>query len=169
MAQIDGLMFFNGGAQAGASVQHRHLQIAPFDAPLLQALLPDAAADHAAQQLARLPFAHALVKFDSALPASTDAAGARLHDAYQGCLEHCGLAPASDGRLPPYNLLATRECLLLVPRSRETWDDGDTRVSLNAMSFAGSIFVRDPALAPRIRQAGILRLLRSVTFPSHTP
>ena len=161
MTQIDGLAFFNGGVSAGASVQHRHLQIAPFSAPLIQALLPQAAAGDAPQQLAALPFRHAFPRFS---PSGIEF-GAQLHRAYRAALDYCGLQPGADGRLPGYNLLATRDWLLLVPRSRETWDDGDDHLSLNAMSFAGSIFVRDAALIPKVRAIGLMRLLGAVTYP----
>ncbi|MEW6169529.1 MAG: phosphorylase [Pseudomonadota bacterium] len=163
MDALGGLAFFNGGATAGASVQHRHLQIAPFGAPLIEALLPSVRLDDAPQRLARLPFRHALVRFAARWPDNADRAGARLYEAYLHCREACGIAAGNDGRLPAYNLLATRDWFLLVPRSRETWEDGALRVSLNAMSFAGSIFVRDPALIPRIRDAGLMRLLGAVT------
>jgi ATP adenylyltransferase len=164
MMQIDGLAFFNGGVSAGASVQHRHLQIAPFSAPLIQALLPQAAAGDAPQQLAALPFRHAFLRLANSSASGTGFA-ARLYQAYRAALDHCGLQAGADGRLPGYNLLATRDWLLLVPRSRETWDDGDDRLSLNAMSFAGSIFVRDAALIPKVRAIGLMRLLGAVTYP----
>lgn len=165
MGQIDGLAFFNGGVTAGASVAHRHLQIAPFSAPLIQALLPQATPSDAPQQLAALPFRHAFVRFPEPLNAASVESGARLYWAYRAALEYCALTPGADGRLPGYNLLATRDWLLLVPRCHETWDSGDDRVSLNAMSFAGSIFVRDAALIPKIRDAGLLTLLSSVSYP----
>jgi ATP adenylyltransferase len=166
MVEIDGLAFFNGGVTAGASVAHRHLQIAPFSAPLIEALLPQAAADDAPQTLVALPFRHAFLRFARPLRADDAHSAARLQRAYRAALDTCALKPGSDGRLPAYNLLATRDWLLLVPRRCETWNSGDDRVSLNAMSFAGSIFVRDPALMPKIRAAGLLTLLSSVTFPS---
>ncbi len=165
MSQIDGLAFFNGGVDAGASVQHRHLQIAPFASPLITALLPQAAADGQVQQLAALPFRHAFTRFAAPWPADIAAAGTRLHEAYRSSLAACGLSADANGTLPAYNLLATREWLLLVPRRRETWEDGSDRISLNAMSFAGSIFVRDPALMPKVRGTGLLPLLGAVTFP----
>lgn len=165
MSQIDGLAFFNGGVTAGASVQHRHLQIAPFGAPLIEALLPQATPQAAPQQLAALPFRHAFVRFAQTWPDDEAQAAAQLLLAYRACLQACGLTTGPDDKLPAYNLLATREWLLLVPRSRETWDDGSDRISLNAMSFAGSIFVRDPALMDKVRSTGLLALLSSVTYP----
>lgn len=161
LRELGGLAFFNGGADAGASIQHRHLQVAPFSAPLLDALLPELAIRETPQSFAALPFRHAVVRFAGASPSA-----ATLQAAYAACLDRCALTARADGRLPPYNFLATRDAFVLVPRRRETWDDGDVRVSLNAMSFAGSIFVRDPALIPRIREAGLLRLLAAVTFAS---
>ncbi|MDZ4078922.1 MULTISPECIES: ATP adenylyltransferase family protein [Hydrocarboniphaga] len=167
MRDIDGLAFYNSGTTAGASVQHRHLQIAPFSAPLIEALLPGAMAGGAVQQLDALPFRHAFVRFDGAWPDSLEAASARLHEAYRAACEFCGLRAAEGERLPPYNLLAMRGWMLLVPRSRETWEHGDERISLNAMSFGGSIFVRQPELIALVREAGLLRILSAVTFPKN--
>lgn len=164
MQDIDGLAFYNSGTTAGASVQHRHLQIAPFTAPLIEALLPSATADNAPQQLDALPFRHAFVRFDSAWPDSPVAAGRRLYEAYRAACEFCGLSAAEGERLPAYNLLAMRGWLLLVPRSRETWEQDGERISLNAMSFGGSIFVRQPELIGLVRKAGLLRILSAVTF-----
>ncbi|MGH8446910.1 MAG: phosphorylase [Solimonas sp.] len=165
MQSIDGLAFFNGGPVAGASVRHRHLQIAPFSAPLIEALLDGAKADGLVQTLAALPFRHAFVRYTGEA-ADAAAAGRRLQQAYLACLAHCGLQADADGRLPAYNLLATRGWLLLVPRRCETWQEAGIAVSLNAMSFAGSIFVREASLIPLIREAGLMCVLSSVTFPS---
>lgn len=164
MTQIDGLAFFNGGVSAGASVQHRHLQIAPFSAPLIESLLPQAVAGDAPQRLAALPFRHAFLRFGEPLSPDRENATAQLHSAYRAALAYCDLQAGADGRLPGYNLLATRHWLLLVPRRCETWEDGEDRISLNAMSFAGSIFVRDPALMVKVRKVGLMALLRSVSF-----
>lgn len=169
MTDIAGLAFYNSGTTAGASVQHRHLQIAPFTAPLIEALLPSANVSEAPQQLAALPFRHAFVRFDSAWPDALETATDRLYAAYRAACEFCGIRAAAGERLPAYNLLAMRGWLLLVPRSRETWEhrsDGTgERISLNAMSFGGSIFVRQPELIGLVRDAGLLRILSAVTFP----
>lgn len=163
MSDIPGLAFFNGGVTAGASIRHRHLQIAPFASPVTDAVAPGIPRDGAAHTSPDLPFRHAFLRFQENWPEPFAEAGRRLADAYDRCLAHCGIGTTSDGLLMPYNLLATREWLFVVPRRAECWEDGTERVSLNAMSFAGSVFVRDPSLIPRVRAAGLLPLLGSVT------
>ena len=61
----------------------------------------------------------------------------------------------------PYNLLLMREWMLLVPRSRERFDS----ISINALAFAGSFFVKDDAQLERVRQAGPIAILREVSSP----
>ncbi len=60
--------------------------------------------------------------------------------------------------LAPYNLLVTREWMLLVPRSRECW----ARISVNALGFAGSLFVRERRQMHAIKAHGPMNVLRSV-------
>lgn len=165
MTQIEGLAFYNSGTTAGASVQHRHLQIAPFEAPLIESLLTHVPPSDAVQKLPLLPYRHAFIRFAQEWPETAAAAAERLHGAYRLACAACGLSAPAGERLPPYNMLATRGWLLLVPRSRETWEQGDERISLNAMSFGGSIFVRRPELIPVVEAAGLLPLLSAVTFP----
>ena len=57
-----------------------------------------------------------------------------------------------------YNLLLTREVLLLVPRTQEKWVD----VSINALAYAGSLFVRDRAQIEALRSVGPLAVLAAV-------
>ncbi|HEY8553879.1 MAG TPA: hypothetical protein VIL43_05000 [Burkholderiales bacterium] len=49
--------------------------------------------------------------------------------------------------------------MLLVPRTRDTYEG----VSVNALGFAGSFFVRDRTLLETIRRVGPMRMLREVT------
>jgi ATP adenylyltransferase len=76
-----------------------------------------------------------------------------------------GLGPSRvDGELRqsmPYNLLATRRWMLLVPRSAEHAHG----ISLNALGFAGSLFVRDAAQLETVRWIGPMALLRAVAVP----
>jgi ATP adenylyltransferase len=58
----------------------------------------------------------------------------------------------------PYNLLLTRDWLLVVPRSQEKIDD----VSVNALGFAGSLFVRRKEQIEQLRAYGPLALLAAV-------
>ena len=67
----------------------------------------------------------------------------------------------SDGetrQLTPYNLLATQAWMLLVPRSRECVEG----LSVNALGFAGSLFVRSEAQLRLVEARGPLEILRQV-------
>jgi ATP adenylyltransferase len=63
--------------------------------------------------------------------------------------------------MPPYNLLVSRDWLLLVPRRCEKWQD----VSVNSLGYAGSLFVRDREQIDRLRAAGPLTVLGAVSQP----
>jgi ATP adenylyltransferase len=50
--------------------------------------------------------------------------------------------------------------MLAVPRSRERFGT----ISINALGFAGSLFVRDEEEMQDLRAAGPMRVLRAVSF-----
>jgi ATP adenylyltransferase len=156
LASIDGLAFYNAGVIAGASQPHKHLQIVPLplgaDTPRvpIESLFDADAGRDGATRIAALPFAHAFAR------AAGDAAA--LLDGYYALLAAAGLH-ARDGRASsPYNLLATREWMLLVPRARERFGT----ISVNALGFAGSLFVRDADELAALRAAGPIAALRAV-------
>jgi ATP adenylyltransferase len=174
LAQIDGLGFYNGGAAAGASQAHKHLQLVPL--PLAASAsaaegraLPietwlEAGAPGRIGRLAAPPFAHAFAALDPAWFAEPESAGARLHELYTRMLAAVGIEgipePSGLRQSAPYNLLATRRFLLLVPRTREECEG----ISVNALGFAGSLFVHDEAERARLRKGGPLAVLRGVAF-----
>jgi ATP adenylyltransferase len=61
----------------------------------------------------------------------------------------------------PYNLLVTHEWMLVVPRSRDRFED----ISINSLAFAGSFFVRDARHAHAIAAAGPMQVLKGVAMP----
>ncbi|HXH02280.1 MAG TPA: phosphorylase [Candidatus Competibacteraceae bacterium] len=168
MAELDGLGFYNGGGEAGASQRHKHLQWVPLplgegEAVPMEALLAEAIPGPGA--VPGLPFRHAFARLDAGLFADPAAAAQVLHQLYHDLLAHLGISGVSrDGMLwqgAPYNLLVTRRWLLLVPRLREKAQG----ISINALGFAGSLFVRDAAELARVQAAGPMRLLRDVAGP----
>ncbi|WP_224249947.1 ATP adenylyltransferase family protein [Hyalangium gracile] len=146
MAEFDSLAFYNGGRLAGASQPHKHLQLVPV--PLAAAGLRTPMDEAIAR--GRLPFRHALG------PAPQDADQA--HATYLRLLREVGCEQAGT----PYNLLATREWTLVVPRTQETFDS----ISLNALAFAGSLLVKNREQLERVRAVGPMALLRAVTGTS---
>lgn len=161
LANGDGLAFYNGGTEAGASQRHKHLQLVPLplaaDGPALPmaALFEPQPAGTVTRQ-PRLPFAHRF----AALPAGDPAAAVQRTEAlYREMLTALGIAPAEGRQSGPYNLLLTRDWLLVVPRSREHAGG----ISINGLGFAGSLFVRDEGELGIVRQAGPMTLLQAVT------
>ncbi len=171
LAALGGLLFYNGGATAGASQPHKHLQVVPLplapDAPDLPIapLFPVAAPGIVARSAA-LPFAHAWVR----LPAATDGPDTRLADrlasACRDALAALGITGRPDAgglrQSAPYNLLATREWLLVVRRRAEI----AAGVPINALGYAGALLVRDDDRLERLRATGPMRVLAAAADPA---
>jgi ATP adenylyltransferase len=156
-ADWDALAFYNGGREAGASQPHKHLQLVPRG-------LGEAGELPIAPLLARaeggtvpgLRFPHAFARCEAGASAE-----ARLA-VYLRLLEAIGVRELAGGlQSAPYNLLATREWMLAVPRAREKFEG----ISVNALGFAGSLFVRDEAEAARVRATGPMVLAAVAGFP----
>jgi ATP adenylyltransferase len=160
LEETRGLGFYNAGEAAGASQRHKHLQVVPLplgsgDAfPLAERL--EALAPREGVAVPRgLPFPVALASLEALDRCRPDAAAAALEALYREMLRRTGVVP---GRAP-YNLLATRRWLWLVPRSRPDWQG----IAVNALGFAGALLVPDDAALARLRAVGPLALLRAVT------
>ncbi len=170
LRELDWLAFYNAGREAGASQPHKHLQLVPlplggpWDVPM-EALFDSWAAAGAVSRLLRLPFAHAFALLEPPLFLDPERAADRLLELYAAAMAAIGVvaeegAAANDEprRAAPYNLLVTRRWMLAVPRSAEKFGS----ISVNALGFAGSLFVRDAAEMQRLREAGPMNVLRGV-------
>ena len=169
VAEIDGLVFYNAGRESGASQPHKHLQLVPlplgagsWDVPM-EALFDSWAAAGAVLRLLRLPFRHAFALLDPPMFDDRARAADRMLELYDAALETIGVVEegaANDEprRTLPYNLLVTRRWMLAVPRSRERFGS----ISVNALGFAGSLFVRDAAEMSALSDAGPMNVLRAV-------
>ncbi|MCX7892229.1 MAG: DUF4922 domain-containing protein [Burkholderiales bacterium] len=171
MRAFPSLGFYNGGVVAGASQPHKHLQVVPLPLARGGAALPiapwieRARREMGCARIAEFEFAHALAGLE---PGTLDAsdAGERLARAYRGLLGRVGIearpGEAHAMQSAPYNLLVTRECMLVVRRSRELADG----ISVNGLGYAGSLFVKDAAQLGFVRRVGPLAVLRSVAAPA---
>lgn len=137
MHEFPSLGFYNSGAAAGASQRHKHLQLVPLPLSERRAipLEPLIVSNE-------LPFAHAFARSDA------------LPETYGELMHRCGL---EEGQ--PYNLLVTSEWMLVVPRTREHSDG----ISLNALAFAGSLFVKTREELEHLKAMGAMQALMSVT------
>jgi ATP adenylyltransferase len=164
MAEFPSLGFYNGGAAAGASQPHKHLQLVPLplapEGPALpvQPLLDRARFEGGWGAVPGFSFAHVLC------PRPREAAETR--ELYLKMLRQAGIPPweAADGlrQSAAYNLLLGPGWMLLVPRTREFFDG----ISVNALAYAGSLFVRDAQQLGRIRAAGPMAVLAAVGRPA---
>jgi len=168
MTQFDSLGFYNGGPEAGASQLHKHLQIAPLPlddttSPLpIEPLLASARMDGSVGTVPGLGFAHAFVGFDPAFVSRPLELAHSAFERYMSLLAATGLhAVDVDGeplQSAPYNLLVTTRWMMLVPRRAEHSEG----VSINALGFAGSLFVRDETQMDIIRTRGPMSILKEV-------
>jgi ATP adenylyltransferase len=149
MEEFEALGFYNGGRDAGASQGRKHLQLVPLP------LAAEAASPVPLEPLitsGALPFRHAFAPL---------ARADEMHQRYRELLARAGItALAEDRQSAPYNLLATRRWMLVVPRRCERAEG----ISINALGFAGSLFVRNDEELERVRRARPMNMLRAVTL-----
>ncbi len=171
LREVNGLAFFNGGSAAGASQRHKHLQLVPFpflpNQELLSgSLLPISKAIAQVQfnqglgRLACFPFKHAIAKLDPSAWSNPVVVGQVMLDCYHLLLKQVGFTFSPHDLKQPgaYNLLATREWMMLVPRSQES----AYGISINSLGFVGSLFVKNQAALNLIKEISPIGLLTEV-------
>lgn len=187
LAAFRSLAFFNAGPIAGASQPHKHLQIVstplchgvgdgdtPFDDKLRSSKDPGVV-----YSASGLPFLHAAtVMRDAAAAAAAndfDTAATLSMERYIALLSSlqprvlaAGYSPPNDDakiiddvvRPFPYNLVVTRNWMLIVPRRAEFFED----ISISSLGFVGCLFVKNLDSLDCVRHAGGLGVLDAVTF-----
>jgi ATP adenylyltransferase len=163
---LDGLVFYNGGLTAGASQPHKHLQLVPVPLapgnsrlPLEQRIVPAEVGTEPSLSNA-LSFPHAVCRLDANSTVSADRIAERLHRLYLQMLVMVGVeaVSADDGVIQsrPYNLLLTREWMMIVPRTAEAV----AGIPVNALGFAGALLVKDESGLDVLRERGVMEVLR---------
>jgi ATP adenylyltransferase len=162
LVEFDGLAFYNGGVVAGASQPHKHLQQVPV--PLgegpgrtpMDPVLASIRLDEQVRTVPELPFIHAVAGTKWCTRMTAFEAALYTLALYDDMRRAVRLEDAE-----PYNLLVTRDWMLLVPRTREHYET----ISVNALGFAGSILVRNETELEIVRQRGPWEVLRHVSKP----
>ncbi|HIK13284.1 MAG TPA: phosphorylase [Oscillatoriaceae cyanobacterium M33_DOE_052] len=176
LREYDGLAFYNGGQVAGASQRHKHLQLVPLPLAATGSQIPIAPLLPRATSLPRenigqipgLPFRHAFVRFsDQMMTSDLRTAADTTLELYRQLLttvgllgsrtHHSSLLQCQEG---PYNLLVTREWMLLVPRSQEHFHS----ISINSLGFAGALLVRNQEQMQVLQECGPMNVLRHVAI-----
>jgi sulfate adenylyltransferase (ADP) / ATP adenylyltransferase len=167
LQEMDGLVFFNGGKAAGASQAHKHLQLIPlpFMADVVDLPIEKAIANIAFQDsvgtIASFPFRHRVAQLNLSLEHSPTVAAEIMWQQYLALLNLVGLTVNSSTRQPgAYNFLATRNWMLLVPRSQDSFQN----IPINSLGFAGSLFVRDRHSLEVLKQLTPIKLLAKVAL-----
>ena len=160
LVEYDGLAFYNAGKNAGASQPHKHLQLIPLPlwrdgAIAIELWLASAEFKGTIATIPKLPFAHGLMRLPSGMQSPMKAAEETL-SRYNTLLTTLGLQ-AGDA----YNLLATRDWILMVPRSQDSF----ASISVNSLGFAGSLFVRDEEQMQILKDQQPMTILTQVAMP----
>ncbi|MFA7436821.1 DUF4922 domain-containing protein [Castellaniella sp.] len=174
LSSVGGLGFYNGGPEAGASQRHKHVQWVPEDPgnATLRHLVAGLANshDHAGAKRTGQPAAlhhpllsvrHVFLPVQAGPGEDPQRSAESLRQAYESARQLLGLQVDADGLLPPHNLLIHDGWLLMVLRSREHFSG----VSLNALSFGGTLYARNAEQVQAIRAAGPLKALLQVGVP----
>jgi sulfate adenylyltransferase (ADP) / ATP adenylyltransferase len=165
LAEFDGLVFYNGGKIAGASQPHKHLQIVPL--PLtesgssipIETLIKSAQFTDAVTTIPELPFVHAFGKLDPNWSQSPYTGAEKTLQLYEELLRAVGITAEADNQQSgAYNLLATREWMLIIPRSQESFQS----ISVNSLGFAGALLVRNQEQMQIIKEQKPMTILQNV-------
>ncbi len=168
LAEFDGLAFYNGGKIAGASQRHKHLQVIPqaltstlVQLPI-QTLLGEVKLSDVSPSIDSIgtipgfPFVNSFTWLN---PSHTSEI---IFEQYNDLLKSVNIKAGKDNKQSaPYNFLATREWMLLIPRQHESFES----ISINSLGFAGSLFVKNEGQMQILKQNGPMNLLKNVAFP----
>jgi len=169
MTEFEGLAFYNGGEIAGASQDHKHLQLIPLPMASKGPPVPMESLMKQPQKMpgviAGLPFIHAFKRFSAITDIPGEMAAQTLHQMYRLMLQQVGMNAFSEReetlQSGPYNLLFTRQWMLLVPRSKEFFES----ISINSLGFAGALLARNREEMDLIEKKGGMRVLQHTAFP----
>ncbi len=170
LAEIDGLVFYNAGPAAGASQRHKHLQLIPLPGRAgprlpIEPLLRSVQMVGDIGWIPGLPFRHAYGLMEPEWIDPRKDAAASFLARYRTLLRTAGLSvdagTGGSAVAPPYNLLVTRQWLMLVPRGQECF----AGISINALGFAGALLVKDAAQLATLRERGPMTALQQVALP----
>ncbi|MCF3570948.1 DUF4922 domain-containing protein [Planktothrix agardhii 1806] len=167
LAEIDGLVFYNGGKLAGASQRHKHLQLVPF--PLvpdginlpIEPAIASIQFNNSIGIIPEFPFVHAIAAFNPDWINHLSEAAIFTLELYFELLATLGLSvgdnPFQSGA---YNLLATRNWMMIVPRSQEKFEG----ISINSLGFGGTLLVKNSEQLQQLKSYHPLTVLKQVAL-----
>jgi len=167
LAEIEGLVFYNAGKIAGASQRHKHLQLVPTplapnqkESVPIAVLFPSAVFNGDVGKIPDLPFVHGFYRFDSNLISSVNQAAQITLEVYDKLLKAVDLIveDTQNKTVTGYNFLATREWMLIVPRSQEEFES----IPINSLGFVGALLVRNHQQMQMLKDYQPMTILQQV-------
>lgn len=166
---LDGVVFYNSCEVAGASQKHKHLQMVPCPlGPEGHASLPkiplarcfrEPQDDQVICHVPELPFSHVYAKVEPPKGRSDAECAEALRELYLAMLQTLRIwHPQGQADPQPYNLLASRDWLWVVPRSQAHFQG----LAVNALGFAGTLLLKNSSQVEQLRSLGPMTLLESV-------
>ncbi|MGB3531908.1 MAG: DUF4922 domain-containing protein [Microcoleaceae cyanobacterium] len=169
LREVDGFCFYNGGEIAGASQPHKHLQLVPL--PLIPNGTPlpitDALTSAHFQNnigtVPHFPFQHALIQLNWPENIDTQEIAQKTLDAYHQLLKVMNIQGGQGfigQQTQAYNLLMTREWILIVPRSQADYEN----IQVNSLGLAGAMLVRNREQLEHLKTLSPLQVLTAVAI-----
>lgn len=162
--EFDSLAFYNSGKLAGASQPHKHLQLVPLPLAPNGIALPITSAlasvkfERKVGLIPQFSFPHAFISLDLSQSNSIIDAAQIAQESYHTLLAAVGLSGDSQCPSGAYNLLTTRQWMLLVPRFKESFAE----IPVNSLGFAGALLVRNEGQLATLQELGPLTVLQQV-------
>ena len=164
LSEVDGLAFFNSGKLAGASQPHKHLQLVPYPlseiiekAPIHNLILAHENQEQIVS-LKQLPFSHSIAFFEPEVKLSIKQLAQKTWQYYHQLLEAVKIKLKQKKPQEDYNLLITREWMMLIPRTKDSFDN----LSINSLGFAGALLVKNQTDLAKVKQYQPLEILAQV-------
>ncbi|MGF1700115.1 phosphorylase [Photobacterium makurazakiensis] len=132
--------FFNSGPVAGASQLHRHMQLVRTPIPL-NTIISEGS----------FPFSHCVFPIDN-----HHLAAEYLYDYYHDAIDALGLGKGRGGELSPYNLLLSRNWMVVIPRTKNNIQG----VFSNGFNYSGRFLVKSVEHQQWLIRYGLMNYLK---------
>ncbi|MGK7939160.1 MAG: phosphorylase [Crocosphaera sp.] len=164
LLQIDGLAFYNNGKIAGASQRHKHLQLVPF--PLIpeihktpiDPIIKKVNYDNKIGHISCFNFPHIISKITLQTHQSIAGIAQESFNTYSHLINCLKLDVKGENKPKPYNLLITKEWMMIIPRAQPKYES----ISINSLGFAGALLVKNEQQLNLLKQVKPLRILQQV-------
>ena len=163
LQEMDGVAFYNGGLNAGATQPHKHFHFIPypmdnhlFSIPIDNDLrtLP---MNTELISLKNFSYLHLISRTEWSNSDSAEVFATLLLSKYQA-LMHAIAQKNSDTTIEDYNLIITRHWMKLALRSTPAYE----AISLNALGFAGIFNVRNKYQVNQVKELSPLKILQGI-------